>query len=173
MATAPLPSGFAETKSSRRVVGSRSGTALGRGRRSWGGRETRTGRSNPADPARSPACRSPGAQRPESHPSVSAPRCVGPQKCRGYWSTGRLSRRRHHVLRLGLQFGRPLADRRRCLHVTPGYGRPEALHRLTSAARISASAGTNCWATRIRQVPATAESHRSALVDTQPLRCKL
>lgn len=45
-----------------------------------------------------------------------------------------LSRRRHHVLRLGLELDRPLADRRRCLQVAAGDQRPEALHHLVGNA---------------------------------------
>src|ERR1700752_1517084 len=45
-----------------------------------------------------------------------------------------LSRRRHHVLRLGLQLDRPLAYRRRGLLVAAGDRRPVALHHLVSDA---------------------------------------
>jgi hypothetical protein len=45
-----------------------------------------------------------------------------------------LSRRRHHVLRLGLQLDRPLAHRRRRLHVAAGDRRPVALHHLVGDA---------------------------------------
>src|SRR5262249_44966594 len=45
-----------------------------------------------------------------------------------------LSRRRHHVLRLGLQLHRPLAHRRRRLLVAAGDRRPVALHHLVGDA---------------------------------------
>src|ERR687893_371538 len=45
-----------------------------------------------------------------------------------------LSRRGHHVLRLGLQLDRPLAHRRRCLRVTAGYRWPVALQHLVGDA---------------------------------------
>jgi hypothetical protein len=45
-----------------------------------------------------------------------------------------LSRRRHHVLRLGLQLDRPLVDRRRRLNVAAGDRRPVALHHLVGDA---------------------------------------
>src|SRR5687767_1037604 len=51
---------------------------------------------------------------------------VGPRKV--------LSRRRHHVLRLGLQLDRPLAQRRRRLLVAAGDRRPVALHHLVGDA---------------------------------------
>src|SRR5580765_1387227 len=45
-----------------------------------------------------------------------------------------LSRRRHHVLRLGIQLDRPLAHRRRRLLVAAGDRRPVALHHLVGDA---------------------------------------
>ena len=45
-----------------------------------------------------------------------------------------LSRRRHHVLRFGLQLDRPLADRQRCFRVAAGYRWPVALHHLVGHA---------------------------------------
>src|SRR6185369_5894305 len=45
-----------------------------------------------------------------------------------------LSRRGHHVLRLGLQLERPLAHRWRHLRVTARDGRPVALHHLVGDA---------------------------------------
>src|SRR5918999_2583739 len=45
-----------------------------------------------------------------------------------------LSRRGHHVLRLGLQLGRPLAHRRRGLRVAAGDRWPIALHHLVGDA---------------------------------------
>src|SRR6185312_10502462 len=45
-----------------------------------------------------------------------------------------LSRRGHHVLRLGLQLDRPLAHRRRCLRVAAGDRWPVALHHLVGDA---------------------------------------
>src|SRR5207249_8922148 len=45
-----------------------------------------------------------------------------------------LSRRGHHVLRLGLQLDRPLAHRRRCLRVAASDRWPVALHHLVGDA---------------------------------------
>ena len=50
----------------------------------------------------------------------------------GPWKV--LSRRGHHVLRLGLKLGRPLAHCRRCFRVAAGDNRPVALHHLVGDA---------------------------------------
>src|SRR6188474_3209684 len=135
MATAPLRSGFAETSSSRRVLGSPLWYRVGpwpailgwtrnlyssiRSSRSSSVASLPLPRSTPAGVASLSFC-TPVRRSPAN---VVA---VGPREV--------LSRRRHHVLRLGLQLDRPLAHRRRRLLVAAGDRRPVALHHLVGDA---------------------------------------
>src|SRR5688572_21925494 len=135
MATAPLRSGFAETSSSRRVLGSplwyRVGpwpAILGWTRNSYS--SIRSSRSSSVASLPLPRSTPAGVAslsflhaRAQLAGDVVA---VGPREV--------LSRRRHHVLRLGLQLDRPLAHRRRRLLVAAGDRRPVALQHLVGDA---------------------------------------
>src|SRR5215468_4402843 len=135
MATAPLRSGFAETSSSRRVLSSPLWYRVGpwpailgwtrnlyssiRSSRSSSVASLPVPRSTPAGVA-SLSFWTPVAQ------VAGDVVAVGPREV--------LSRRRHHVLRLGLQLDRPLAHRWRRFRVAAGDRRPVALHHLVGDA---------------------------------------
>src|SRR5690606_24319457 len=131
MATAPLRSGFAETSSSRRVLGSplwyRVGpwpTILGWTRNLYS--SIRSSRSSSVASLPLPRSTPAGvASLTLLHPRAEVASdmvAVGPRKV--------CSRRRHHVLRLGLQLDRPLSYRWRRLLVAASGRRPIALHHL-------------------------------------------
>src|SRR5262249_50576433 len=160
MATAPLRSGFAETSSSRRVLGSPLWDRVGPwpAMRGWTGnlyssiRSSRSSsvaslplpRSTPAGVASLSVC-TPVRRWPAMWSLVVHRKSVrvaelgraGAEAAVDVVAVGRrevLSRRGHRVLRLGLQLARPLVHRRRRLLVAAGDRRPVALHHLVGDA---------------------------------------